>query len=198
LNRANYQAVLQGQQATAGVPQGLLQQYLTRGLTPINAGQSLMTSQIGNLANLGAVRNANTIYQTPEQLQAARLGLLGGYSDILNKLNIFGVGGQFPNQNFPSIPRGGGNPNGGYPYPAFQPPGAPAGGNINPQTGMPWTPQDINPSTGMPWEFSPELIPPTPPGAPPPVGPGDWNASLPYVPNPASGMWNASTGQVEP
>lgn len=107
LARQNYLTVAQGQNALAGQRAGLLNSYLSRNLAPIQAGQQLTSSQLGNLGSLGAVGNANTLYQTPEQLQAARLGLLGQYAGNLNAMNIFGVGGQFPNQTYPPMPRSG-------------------------------------------------------------------------------------------
>lgn len=108
LNRNNYLAVKDAQARLAGQRSGLLQNYLTRDLIPIEANQRFLSSTVGNLGALGNVTNANNLYQTPEQLQSARLGLLGQYGADLNALNIFGVGG-----NFPSPAANWGNPNRG-------------------------------------------------------------------------------------
>jgi len=114
LNRQNYLGVKDAQSRLAGTRAGLLNSYLTRDLTPITAGQQLLSSQLANLGTLGGITNANNITQTPEQLLGARLGLLGQYGQDLNGLNIFGVGGNFPSPalGWPN-PRGGGG-GGGY------------------------------------------------------------------------------------
>lgn len=96
LNRSNYLSTLDAQTRLAGQRGGLLNSYLTRNLTPLQAGQQLSASSLANLGALGNITNANRIQQTPEQLYAQRLGLLGSYAGDLNGLNIFGVGGNFP------------------------------------------------------------------------------------------------------
>lgn len=173
LARTNFMTVRSGQNSMLGQRSALLHSYLMRGLAPITAGQQLMSGQLANLGTLGSITNANRLYQTPEQLLAARFGLLGQYSGNLNALNIFGVGGNFssPALNWGAPPTaGGGNPmlpGGGVTLDARTGmPSGPAGGGVpaevmrlNPsdqraaahyhmQTGK-WPTQDAN--------FSPEM-----------------------------------------
>lgn len=146
LNRQNYLSTLQAQTGLAGSRAGLLNNYLSRNLVPIQAGQQLTTSELANLGALGNITNANRIYQTPEQLLAARLGLVGQYAGNLNALNLFGVGA-----NVGSPAQGWGNPMaGGNPYSQFGPPNpylGGTGGGGNPGTSLPAAYQQSDPIT---------------------------------------------------
>ena len=119
LNRANYLQVAQAQPQLAGVRAGLLNNYLMRGVTPIQVGQTVTGNNLGQLGQMSAISGQNQML--PAQLQGAQMGLLGNYADTLNRLNIFGVGGNFNTPGYgarsgmPSTPQGpiyGTGPNG--------------------------------------------------------------------------------------
>lgn len=77
--RNNYLTQLQGQQGLAGQRNRLLNDYLGRNLVPIQAQQQVFGNDLANMGSLANLENQNTVYnvQTPEQLIAQRLGLLG-------------------------------------------------------------------------------------------------------------------------
>jgi hypothetical protein len=92
-NRANYLTVLQGQQANAGRRAGLLDQYLQRGLTPINALNAQGNTELGQLTSLGNLTNANASYylDNPDLAMSRRLGVLGQVGGLDTSNNFYGL-----------------------------------------------------------------------------------------------------------
>lgn len=161
LNRNNYLAVLQGQTQNAGLPQNLLNSYLTRNLTPIQAALQTTSGQLANLGALGNIRNQNTIDRTQQQFTAEQIANINAILAGLNQANISGIGANYQLPNMGAIPRAGGSP----PPPTYSGNyGNPPGITLDATTGQPVTtnygtpPGDINPATGQPWTIPPSQL----------------------------------------
>lgn len=114
-NRNNYLTVLQGQQANVGRRAGLLDQYLQRGLVPINALNAQGNTELGQLTSLGNLTNANASYylDNPDLAMSRRLGVLGQVGALDTANNFYGLSKPYQ-QNLSGLPYGGGR-RGGYP-----------------------------------------------------------------------------------
>lgn len=158
LNRNNYLAVLQGQAANAGVPQNLLNNYLTRNLTPIQAALQTQSGQLANLGTLGSIRNANTIDRTQQQLTAEQIANINAILGGLNTANISGLQAPYTLPNQGPIPR---NAPRGHPIPSDPnyPNGLPIGNDPNqlppPGYGNPrgYNPQDPSAAGDPAWLY---------------------------------------------
>lgn len=82
--KGNYLYAREGQNKMLGARTNLLNNYLTRNLVPIEAGQRINQNDLSRLYGIGAADNANTNYRVtnPQTELAIKLGLLGDASRI--------------------------------------------------------------------------------------------------------------------
>lgn len=91
--KGNYLYAREGQNKLLGARANLLNNYLTRSLVPIEAGQRINQNDVSRLLNLGAADNANTNYRVtnPQMELAMKLGLIGDVSRIDLGNTFYGV-----------------------------------------------------------------------------------------------------------
>lgn len=114
--RADYMATIGAQTSMAGRRGALLDDYLKRGLVPIDARMKMGASELSQLGQIGQMTNANNVYtmDSPDMALMRKMGVLSAYGAEDRANNFYGLRKPYSADGsgyiFPGMGGGGGAP----------------------------------------------------------------------------------------